>query len=243
MKAVWAFITQMDRDARRSLFVLSCMLALVVVILLLGRDALSLPESEFHKFFMAIQESGWGLLFVILTFVCAAFLGAPQWALIAGVVLAFGPWTGSLYAWIATMISASFDFWLGRWMGAERLRRYGGSVVNRILGVVRQNGFVTSFAIRFVPTGPFVLVNMAAGVSRMTFAAFIGGTALGIIPKIAVVGLVARGLVSGQESQFYFAGFIGLAALVVLAMIAARRILQAKLSKIKKNSSESDENS
>lgn len=229
----------MDEDARRSLGVLAAMLSVVVLVLLLGRGALSLPESEFHKFFTAVSDSGWGLPFVILTFVGAAFLGAPQWALIAGVVLAFGPWTGSLYAWVATMISASFNFWLGRWMGAERLRKYGGGSVNRVFNVIRQNGFVASFAVRFVPTGPFVLVNMAAGVSRMTFVAFIAGTALGIVPKIAVVGLVAHGIVSGQESHFYFATFIGLAVLVVMAIVVMRRILQAKLRKTNENSSES----
>ena len=230
MKAFWAFFTQMDKQAVRALAVLVAMFGVVIFMVLIGREMLSLPESEFNRFFENIRSSGYGLPLTILTFVLAAFLGAPQWALIAGVVLAFGPMTGAIYAWIATMVSASLDFGLGRWMGAERLQRYGGELVNRIVRIVRKNGLVTSFAVRFVPTGPFVLVNMAAGVSRMKFPSFFLGTALGIIPKIAIVALVAQGLISGAEGKLVMGGFIGLALALIALMFLARKRLQPQVA-------------
>ena len=230
MKSLWAFLTQMDKQALRALGVLIGLFGIVILIILIGREMLSLPENEFHRFFTAINDSGFGLPLTILTFVLAAFLGAPQWALIAGVVVAFGPVSGAIYAWIATMVSATLDFWLGRWMGAERLRRYGGDLVNRIIAVVRKNGLVTSFAVRFVPTGPFVLVNMAAGVSRMTFPSFFMGTALGIIPKIAIVALVGQGLISGAEGRVVMTVFIGLALLLIALMFLARKRLQGEVA-------------
>jgi len=226
MRPIWAFFTQMDKQALRALAVLVGMFAVVIALILLGRESLNLPESEFYRFFTDIKESGFGLPLTILTFVCAAFLGIPQWALIAGVVVAFGPSSGAIFAWIATMTSASLDFWLGRWVGAERLRRYGGGLVNRIVRIVRKNGLVTSFAVRFVPTGPFVLVNMAAGVSHMKFPAFFLGTAFGIIPKIAIVALVGQGLISGSEGKVVMAAFIGLALLLIGLMLLARKRLQ-----------------
>ena len=230
MKSFWAFFTQMDKQAVRALAVLGVMFAVVILLIIFGRDMLALPESEFHRFFEHIRQSGLGLPLTILTFTAAAFLGVPQWALIAGVIVAFGPMTGSAYAWTATMVSASVDFWLGRWVGAERLRAYGGDLVNRIISVVRKNGFATSFAVRFVPTGPFVLVNMAAGVSHMKFPSFFAGTALGIIPKIAVVGLVGQGMISGAEGKTVMLGFVALAVLLVGLMILARKRLQPQLS-------------
>ncbi len=230
MKSLWAFFTQMDKQAMRALAVLLGMFGVVVIILLVGREMLSLPESDFHRFFDALRESGFGLPLTILTFILAAFLGAPQWALIAGVVLAFGPSAGGLYSWIATMCSASLNFWLGRWIGAERLKSYGGELVNRIIRIVRKNGFVTSFAVRFVPTGPFVIVNMAAGVSRMKFVSFFSGTALGIIPKIAIVSLVAQGLISGAEGKVAMTVFIGLAVLLIALMFLARKRLQPEVA-------------
>jgi len=201
------------------------MFFIVVVIIIFGRESISLPESEFYKVFEYVKASGFALPITILIFVVAAFLGVPQWALIAGVVLAFGPISGGIYSWVATMCSASIDFWLGRWMGAERLRRYGGDLVNRIIAVVRQNGFMTSFAVRFVPTGPFVLVNMAAGVARMRFISFVLGTGIGIIPKIAVVALVAQGILSSAEGKTVTAIFISLALAFITAMFFARKRL------------------
>jgi len=230
MKSFWAFFTQMDKQAVRALSVLLIMFGVVILLILLGQDMLSLRESEFHRFFEHLKESGYGLPLTILTFVLAAFLGAPQWALIAGVIVAFGPVNGGAYAWIATMVSASLDFWLGRWIGAERLQRYGGDLVNRIIRIVRRNGLVTSFAVRFVPTGPFVLVNMAAGVSHMKFPSFFAGTALGIIPKIAIVALVGQGLISGGEGKVVMTVFIGLALLLIGFMFLARKRLRAEVT-------------
>lgn len=215
----------MDKQAFRAIAVLLMMFVTVILIVVLGREMVSLPESEFHKVFEYVQASRFGLPITILIFIFAAFLGVPQWALIAGVVVAFGPTNGSAYSWIATMCSASLDFWLGRWMGAERLRRYGGELVNRIISVVRQNGFMTSFAIRFVPTGPFVLVNMAAGVAGMKFMSFVLGTGLGIIPKIAVVALVALGVLSSAEGKQITLVFIALAIALIAAMFFARKHL------------------
>jgi len=216
------------------------MFGFVISLILLGRASMDLPESEFHSFFSDIKDSGFGLPLTILTFVCAAFLGVPQWALIAGVVVAFGPLSGAFFAWIATMTSASLDFWLGRWIGAERLRRYGGGLVNRFIRIVRKNGFVTSLAVRFVPTGPFVLVNMAAGVSRMKFPAFFLGTSLGIIPKIAIVAFIGQGLISGAEGKIAMTGFIGLAVLLLVLMIFARKRLQSQVTPLHASEAKKD---
>ena len=99
------------------------------------------------------------------------------------------------------------------------------NAVSRLISVVRRNGFVTSFAVRFVPTGPFVLVNMAAGVSGMKFPMFTLGTALGIIPKIVIVGLLAQGIVSGRDGDRLMLVCIVLAIIFVGLMLIARKRL------------------
>lgn len=220
------FITQMDSEARRAIFVVIAMFALVLLILVFGKSSMSPDEGIYKRWFEAFSQSPWAVPIVIATFTGAAFLGVPQWALIAGTVVAFGPVYGSAYAWLATMISASIDFWLGRWIGADRLRTFGGDLVNRIIGVVRRNGFVTSFAVRFVPTGPFVIVNMAAGVSGMKFPMFMTGTGLGIIPKIVIVGLLAQGILSGADGDRIMFICVMLALLFIGVMLLARRRLK-----------------
>jgi len=226
MKTIWDFITHFDKDAIRAIAAVLFMFAGFVAILVYGRDILNLPESDVYEIFNYAKTSYLALPVTILVFILAAFIGMPQWALIAGVVLAFGPVHGGVYAWVATMCSASVDFWLGRYIGAERVKRYGGDLITRIINVVRKNGFMTSFAIRLVPTGPFVLVNMAAGVARIKFLSFLNGTALGIIPKITVVVLVAQGVLSQSDSNKFKLIFIALALALIIAMFFARKRLK-----------------
>ena len=103
----------------------------------------------------------------ILIYTIAAFAGAPQWMLHGGSVLAFGPIFGSFMAWISTMVSASIDFWLGRRLGAERVGKFGGKIVDKFISIIRKHGFWTSLTVRVVPSGPFVVINKATGDSWM----------------------------------------------------------------------------
>jgi len=131
------------------------------------------------------------------------------------------------------MVSASFDFWLARFIGASRIESLSGKFLERIISLVRRNGFLTSFAVRLVPTGPFVLVNMAAGVSGLGFLPFLLGTALGIIPKILVVVLLGQGaLTAAQGEQFMLLAVLGAAA-IILIMLLARKLLQPIVDKPK----------
>ena len=106
--------------------------------------------------------------------------------MIAAAVVAFGPFAGAAYSWIGTMVSALVGFYLGRAAGARVLERFSGDGVKRFTRLVGQNGFLASLIVRLVPSAPFIVVNMAAGVTPMRLRDFAAGTALGIIPKIAL---------------------------------------------------------
>ena len=75
---------------------------------------------------------------------------------------------------------------------------------------------------RLVPTGPFILVNMAAGISSVRFRSFLIGTALGIIPKIAVVALLAQGILSGVQQDWLMLVFM-LGALLIIGLVIILR--------------------
>jgi len=133
------------------------------------------------------------------------------------------------YVWLGCF-SFILCFWLARFVGAARVEAISGKFLARIIALVRRNGFLTSFAVRLVPTGPFVLVNMAAGVSGLRFASFAAGTALGIVPKILVVALLGQGALTAAEGeQFMVFALLG-AFVVVGAMLLARRLLQPHIN-------------
>jgi uncharacterized membrane protein YdjX (TVP38/TMEM64 family) len=62
------------------------------------------------------------------------------------------------------------------------------------MSLVARNGFQSSFLIRLAPAAPFIFVNMAAGAAGMSPFDFLGGTALGIAPKILLTGLAGHSI-------------------------------------------------
>jgi len=187
-----------------------------------GKVFLNIDSDAVNFAIGALADSPWALPVTIVIFCAAAFIGAPQWMLITASILAFGPVQGGIYAWAATLISAALDFWIARKIGVSaldtRLKVMSSQMLTKISQAIRKNGFTTSFVVRLVPTGPFVLVNFAAGLSKMKFRAFLAGTALGIIPKIMVIVLIGLGVVSGVNKSL-MAIFFGLLACVSAGLI------------------------
>jgi uncharacterized membrane protein YdjX (TVP38/TMEM64 family) len=160
-------------------------------------------------------HSPFALLVAVAAFAVLAFVGAPQVMLIAAAVVAFGPWLGSAYSWVGTMVSSSVGFWLGRLTGGRLLRRVPGEGVQRFIALVGRNGFLASLMIRLVPSAPFMVVNMAAGMTPMRFAAFLAGTAIGIVPKILLTAMAGQSLVhAGRNGPWVSLLILGLALAV-----------------------------
>jgi uncharacterized membrane protein YdjX (TVP38/TMEM64 family) len=92
--------------------------------------------------------------------------------------------------------------------------------------LVTRNGFLASLVIRLVPFAPFVVVNLAAGVTTIGVADFTLGTAVGILPKILLTALAGNsiGKVFTGGSGWTAIGLLILAGTIWFgAGLAARR--------------------
>ena len=230
MDALLRFFTRMDARAARAVWITVALFALVAAVFVVGRFVLDIEPSSVRAWFAGAATQWYALPVTIAVFTALAFVGAPQFALIGAAVFAFGPVQGFAYSWIATMVSASVNFWLGRFLGADTVRRYGGQTVNRISAFVGRNGFWASLIVRIVPSAPFIVVNMAAGVSRMGFLAFIAGAGVGVIPKTAVIAFFGGSLIalfSGGGWQAALA-LAAAAAAWIGFMLFARRLLRSQ---------------
>ncbi len=195
--------------------------------LLFGAQAFGLGGEGAARRWLALSAGPFALPLVIAAFAVLAFAGVPQVALIAAAVAVFGPWTGGLYSWIGTLISATAGFWLGR---IAAPRPAGDSAAGRMLALIARNGFAASALVRLAPFAPFVLINMAAGASRMTATAFIAGTGLGIVPKIvltAAAGRLAGRLLAGG-GPWPLAFFVAALAVWGGLSLLARRWLRGR---------------
>lgn len=221
----------MDAKAWRAVAVTVALLGVTLGIVAVGRTELGRAAlGGFEAWLKGFADSPWGLLAAIAVFTAAAFIGAPQFVLIAACVVAFGPVLGFLYSWIATVASAAATYWAGRLMGSAALERFGGPSMAKLTGFVGRNAFTASFVIRSVPTAPFVVVNMAFGAARAAFWSFLGGCALGVAPKTALVALFGASFTSlgkpGGWREGLIAASLGLAWM--LLMLGARRLLRRK---------------
>ncbi len=227
MSGVRRFLNRLDATAWRAVSVSIALFAGVMTILVLGKTGVFGTFAGYEESFTALKRSPWGLPAVIAAFCLGAFLGAPQFGLIAAAVVAFGPWTGFAYSWIATLVSGAATFWTGRIAGEAAFRRYAGEGANRISAFIGRNAFLASALVRNAPTAPFIVVNMAFGVSHARFLHFFAGMALGIIPKTALVAFAGQSVVAALSGAPLLAAAAAIAAIggwLALMLFARKRI-------------------
>lgn len=202
---------------QRAILMGIALILMIIGVFAAGRMGL-LPGAETVTDWMAtLRESPWGLPAVVAVYCVAAFIGIPQFALIAATVAVFGPWYGAGYSWVANMVSGALTFWVGRATGEQVFRRYAGKSAQRLSRFVGRNALVTSALVRNVPTGPFLLVNMAFGVSNAKFRDYWIGLGLGVVPKIALIAFAGRSLLAALQGNLLIAVLAAVAAIGVYA--------------------------
>jgi uncharacterized membrane protein YdjX (TVP38/TMEM64 family) len=234
MRRLFQVLSNMDAQAWRTLLISFVLFGGVGLVFVFGAPMLGLHEAATVQDWMKAVPGPWSLPVAVLAFAVLAFVGVPQIMLIAAAVVAFGPMTGFAYSWIGTMVSSLVGFYLGRVAGAKTLERFSGEGIRRFVELVGRNGFFASFIVRLVPSAPFIVVNMAAGVTPMRVVDFTFGTALGIVPKIVLTAFAGNSIVRLMKGE------IGKDALwlaaIALAWVAIGLVARAWLRSREKES-------
>ena len=169
---------------------------LATVVALLATAWVSLPYRPLSDLgtlaeWIAPHRHAWyGLPLVVAAYVLLGFLFVPVLLLITATGIAFGPLLGPVYAMAGCLTSASAGFGIGRWVGRQRIKQFGGERMLRLSRTIERNGTLAVFLIRKIPA-PFTLSNIVVGASRVSFRDFIVGTLLGM--TALVIGLAGLG--------------------------------------------------
>ncbi|CAN5225046.1 TVP38/TMEM64 family protein [soil metagenome] len=236
MRRLIDFLLNMDGRRWRALLATLILFAAIIALFALGKSWLGLgqgmegAEGRLEAWLSGFRTGPWGLIAAIVLFTLSAFVGVPQFVLIAACVVAFGPWWGFAYSWVATVVSAGATYWLGRGPTARALERFGGKAVDRITRFVGQNAFYASFMIRNVPSAPFIVVNMAFGAARASFPGFLAGCALGVLPKTALVAFFGGSFMTAVRGDGVWTSAIlaGVAVAWLALMLAVREIVKRR---------------
>jgi uncharacterized membrane protein YdjX (TVP38/TMEM64 family) len=202
MRRLLQFLSDMDAKAWRTLFVSFLLFGGVGLIFVFGAQVLGFGGQAAVERWMGAASGPMALPIAVAAFAILAFIGVPQFMLIAAAVVAFGGWAGFAYSWIGTMASSLVGFYLGRVAGGRALERFSGAGVKRFMDHVGKNGFLASLIVRLVPSAPFIVVNMAAGVTPMRVFDFALGTAIGIVPKIALTAFAGNSIARALRGGF-----------------------------------------
>lgn len=226
MKRLWRFLTNLDARAWRAITASFLLFGGVGAVFVFGASALGLKGPQAVAAWMGAGVHGpWALPAAIAGFTVLAFLGVPQVILVAAAVVAFGPWLGFAYSWIANLVSCVISFYVGRRIGARVLREHAGKGVRAFVDLIGRNGFWASLIVRLVPSAPFVVVNMAAGCTPMSVWQFVAGSAVGSAPKIALVAYAGN-------SAIHVLNGGGASRWIKLALVAAAWIAMALAARV-----------
>ena len=231
MRRLFAFLTNMDAKAWRALLISFVLFGGVGLVFLFGAQVLGFNGEATVERWLGAASGPWSLPVAVAAFAILAFVGVPQFMLIAAAVVAFGPMAGFAYSWIGTMVSSLVGFYLGRVAGARTLSTFSGEGLRQFMELVGRNGFFASLIVRLVPSAPFIVVNMAAGVTPMRVLDFALGTGIGIVPKIVLTAFAGNSLarvLRGEGNANHIIGLVAVVAIWLAIGWYARRWLKAR---------------
>lgn len=110
-----------------------------------------------------------------LTFMKSFVPPLPTIAIVGLNGAVYGLWLGFLYSWIGLVAGCVTTFLFIRKIGSHRyLRKWAERPkVAKSMTWVRQSGFSYVFLLSLFPVGPFVVINMAAGLAAMRLRSYL----------------------------------------------------------------------
>jgi uncharacterized membrane protein YdjX (TVP38/TMEM64 family) len=166
-----------------------------------------------------VQGLPWLSPIFVAVYALAATFATPVSPLAYGAGAVFGIVRGSILVWLASLIGATTGYWLARgtWSGAAH--RLLGRYSDKLRALRRGSVFLNTLRLQLLPIVPFGIFNYAAGTSRLAFARFLAGTALGVIPgtvaAVYVGDRIAAGFVHSDSRAFLIAGIVVVALLAL----------------------------
>lgn len=163
---------------------------------------------------------------ILLTFMKSFIPPLPTIVIVGVNAAVYGLWLGFLYSWIGMICGCLATFLIVRKIsGHPYLERWAQKPkVKKSMLWVRRNAFSYVFLLSIFPVGPFVVINMAAGIARMRLRSFLVAVVAGkaiMIFSVSYIGQDLTRFVEHPVEIIYVLLFIG-ASLWISKKIEAR---------------------
>jgi uncharacterized membrane protein YdjX (TVP38/TMEM64 family) len=150
------------------------------------------PLEVIQNLLTFLTQGFWGPMVYIVLYAIRPLILFPSTVLTLAGGFVFGPILGVLYTIIASNVSSTIAFFVGRFFGEGLLKDDGSDgLIQRYARRMRENSFETVMIMRFIFL-PYDAVSYLAGFLKIKFWPFILATALGSIPgTMAFIGFGA----------------------------------------------------
>jgi uncharacterized membrane protein YdjX (TVP38/TMEM64 family) len=181
-----------------------------------------LTEENFRQLLERYREFG-PLPGIFLTFMKSFIPPLPTMIIVGVNAAVYGLWLGFLYSWIGLVSGCLVTFLIVRRVSSiPYFKRWAQSPkVAKSMIWIQRNAFSYVFLLGIFPVGPFVVVNIVAGVARMRIWSFLIAVTLGKGIMVFYVSYIGHDLQSFIDHPFQL---VYVLLFIVGSMITIRKI-------------------
>ncbi|WP_458094129.1 TVP38/TMEM64 family protein [Roseomonas sp. WA12] len=168
----------------------------------------------------------WGEAIFLAIGTAAAAAGLPRQAVAFLGGYAFGAALGVVLSLIAQLLGCAASFgWarlVGRDWAARRLEGRFGRRLRPLHDRLVARPFGATLALRLLPVGNNLALNLLAGLSGLRLAPFLAASAIGYLPQTLVFALLGDGVAVDRTAQLVLGGALFLVSVVLGAWLLRR---------------------
>lgn len=129
---------------------------------------------------------------ILITFLKSFIPPLPTIVIVGANAAAYGLWFGFLYSWIGIVSGSFLSFYIVRKIGSHRIvQRWAQKPkVQKAMIWVQRKAFNYVFLLSIFPVGPFVIVNLAAGLAQMPIRTFLAAVIFGKAIMVFMVSFI-----------------------------------------------------
>jgi len=167
--------------------------ALVLLLLLLLGGVISayegvpsLTDIQAHRQSIGMFIEGhYGFAVGLFFMLCVIFINSPLPLAAVMKILSgyfFGFYVGAAYNVGATLLACLVGFWLSRYALRSHFEQLFYAQLENIEHEIERNGLYYFLSLRIVMVVPYFLINIIAGLSRLSFKDYVLSTVFGVLP-------------------------------------------------------------
>ena len=189
------------------------------------------PGTEWVDRFVLGQGLAGDMVFVAFG-AAATAAGAPRQGVAFLGGYAFGALEGTALALAAQLVGCALSYgWaraVGRGWAERRLAGRYGHRLRPLRDVLVGSPFGSTLALRLLPVGNNLALNLLAGMAGVALVPFLLSSAIGYLPQTVVFALLGKGIrVDGAWQMGLAAGLFVVSALIGVALLRRHRAGQA----------------